>query len=273
MEPGLTADRQPLIVALVDDLFFQEPINRGASAAGFRVEFASPAEAADVVATLAARQPQLIIVDLGVRTLDWERWVLASKASPATRRIPILAFGSHTDAALFERARQAGCDAVISNGAFKANVPLHIGRHARALNDPILARQSAEPLPEAARSGIALFNQRAYYEQHEALEEAWRDELGPVRQLYQGILQVGVAYYHLQRRNYAGARAMFLRSRQYLAALPDVCQGVDVAQLRRDADAAQAELERLGPDRIAEFSPVFFRSIEVDSRKSIVDSR
>jgi CheY-like chemotaxis protein len=269
VEPGLTAG-QPLVVALADDLFFQEPISQGARAAGFQIVFAAPTDAADPAGWLAARQPHLVIVDLGARTLDWERWVTACKTAPATRRIPLLAFGAHTDAALFERARRAGCDAVLSNGAFKADVARHIGRHARAPADPVLERQSAEPLPELARRGIALFNQSAFYEQHQALEEAWRDEPGPVRQLYQGILQVGVAYYHIQRRNYAGARALLQRSRQYLAVLPDTCQGVDVAQLRRDADAVHAELERLGPDRIAEFSPVFFKSIEVDRRQSTV---
>ncbi|MEI7467606.1 MAG: DUF309 domain-containing protein, partial [Chloroflexota bacterium] len=82
---------------------------------------------------------------------------------------------------------------------------------------------------------------------------AWRAEPGPVRQLYQGILQIGVAYYQIQRQNYVGARKMFMRAWQYLNVLPAVCQGVDVAQLRRDAQTAQAMLENLGPERIGEF--------------------
>ncbi len=249
----------PLIVALVDDVFFQVPIEGAAHMAGFDMEFAAPT--GDVVAYLVMRQPKLLLIDLNVRALDWGRWVLEAKTSPATRRIPILAFGSHKDAAQLARARQLGCDTVISNGAFKADMAGHLRKHIR-LDDPAeLLSQCDAPLPELAARGIEEFNAGAYYEQHETLEAAWRAESGPVRQLYQGILQVGVAYYQIQRRNYAGARKMFQRAWQYLAALPDVCREVDVAQLRRDARAAQEELERLGPARIAEFSPAFFKPI------------
>jgi hypothetical protein len=69
-----------------------------------------------------------------------------------------------------------------------------------------------------------------------------------VRDLYRAILQVGVAYYQVTRGNLRGARKMLLRSIQWLALLPDVCQGVDVAQLRHDANAVRAELDRVGDD-------------------------
>ena len=255
------AKLQPLIVALVDDVFFQESIERDAYAAGFDVAFAMPV--ADVVDYLVIHQPRLIVVDLNVRSLDWQRWVRDTKTSPATRRIPVLAFGSHLDKAVLDRARQLGCDAVVSNGAFRADPAGQIRAHARADDAAELRRQCDAPLPELVRKGIHEFNERQFFEQHETLETAWRAELGPARQLYQGILQVGVAYLHIQRRNYTGARKMFQRAWQYLTALPDICQDVDVAQLRADARAAQAELERLGPERISDFDPVFFRRIRV----------
>lgn len=249
------------MVALVDDVFFQAPLESAARQAGFEVEFATPTD--DVVAYLVMRQPRLLLIDLNVRALDWARWALEAKTSPATRRIPILAFGPHKDADTLARARQLGCDAVVSNGAFRADMAGHIRKHARPDDPAELAGQCDAPLPELAARGIEEFNAGAYYEQHETLEAAWRAESGPVRQLYQGILQVGVAYYQIQRRNYAGARKMFQRAWQYLVALPDVCQGVDVAQLRRDARAAQDELERLGPDRIADFPPALFKPIRL----------
>ena len=46
------------------------------------------------------------------------------------------------------------------------------------------------PLHPQAVYGMELFNQGRYFEAHEALEAAWRDESGPVRDLYRGILQV-----------------------------------------------------------------------------------
>jgi hypothetical protein len=112
-----------------------------------------------------------------------------------------------------------------------------------------------------ARAAIEQFNAGEYWEQHESFEAAWRAESGPIRQLYQGILQVGVAYLQIQRKNHTGARKLFLRARQYLAVLPAVCQGVDVAQLRADAGRALDMLEQLGPQRIAEFPPELMRPV------------
>ncbi len=107
------------------------------------------------------------------------------------------------------------------------------------------------------------FNAGAYFEQHESFEHVWRAEPGPVRQLYQGLLLIGVAFLQIQRRNEAGARKTFQRARQYLVALPDVCQSVDVARFRADAEAARRELERLGPERIDQFDPAFFCRIHL----------
>ena len=73
------------------------------------------------------------------------------------------------------------------------------------------------------------------------------------RDLYRAILQVGVAYYQIERGNFRGALKMLQRSVQWLHLLPDQCQGIDVAQLRRDSYRVRAELQRLGPDGLAEF--------------------
>jgi uncharacterized protein len=124
-----------------------------------------------------------------------------------------------------------------------------------------LLRQCALPPPDLLLKGIAEFNAGAYFEQHETLETAWRAEPGPIRLMYQGVLQVGVAYYHIKRRNYAGAVKLFQRALRHLDPLPDVCQGVDIARLRADARAAQFELERLGPDRIGQYNPVFLKPV------------
>jgi len=116
--------------------------------------------------------------------------------------------------------------------------------------------------PEALH-GLHLFNAGAYFEAHEALENAWRAEQGPVRDLYRGILQVGVAYYHILRGNYPGARKMFQRCRQWLDPFPAVCRGVDVDGLRTDYNAVEQLLIRFGPSRISligrsHFKPISF---------------
>ena len=68
--------------------------------------------------------------------------------------------------------------------------------------------------------GLELYNAREYFECHEVLENAWRAEKGPIRELYRGILQIAVGYYHIQRGNYIGARKMFKRCRRWLAPFP-----------------------------------------------------
>jgi len=98
-----------------------------------------------------------------------------------------------------------------------------------------LSAPCAGPLPPQAREAIELFNRGEYYRQHDLLEALWRQEPGPVRDLYRAILQVGIAYYQVTRGNRRGALKMARRSLRWLRALPDVCQGVDVARLRGDA--------------------------------------
>jgi uncharacterized protein len=117
------------------------------------------------------------------------------------------------------------------------------------------------PLHPEALHGLHLFNAGEYFEAHEALEIAWRDEQGPVRDLYRGILQVGVAYYHIQRGNYRGARKMFERCRQWLHPFPASCSGIDLDGLRRDFLAVEEKLIRLGPRRIEQMSTMQFKPI------------
>ncbi|MBK8020214.1 MAG: DUF309 domain-containing protein [Chloroflexi bacterium] len=130
-----------------------------------------------------------------------------------------------------------------------------------------LDRACADPLPPEAQEALRLFNAGEFYRQHDLFEALWRDTPGPVRDLYQGVLQVGVAYYQITRGNALGAAKMLLRSARWLEPLPDVCQGVDVAQLRADSATVLAELRRLGRDRIAEFDRSLLKPVRlVESR-------
>jgi predicted metal-dependent hydrolase len=110
-----------------------------------------------------------------------------------------------------------------------------------------------EPPPPQLLEGIAQFNRGEFFEQHETLELLWRAERRDVRYLYQGILQIGVAFHHLRRLNHHGTVYMLTRGPRYLAPFAPRCQGVNVAALLQDAAAALQEVERLGPARLAEF--------------------
>jgi predicted metal-dependent hydrolase len=110
-----------------------------------------------------------------------------------------------------------------------------------------------EPAPAALLEGIEQFNRGEYFEQHETLELLWRAERRDVRHLYQGILQVGVAFHHLRRLNHHGTVYMLTRGARYLAPFAPRCQSVNVDALLREAAQALQEVERLGPDRLGEF--------------------
>ena len=122
------------------------------------------------------------------------------------------------------------------------------------------------PLPPHAKEGLRLFNAGEYFEAHEALELAWREETGQVRRLYQGILETAVTYLRIQRGNYVGAVKVYDRSRKWLRDWPDVCCGVNVSQLRADLDRVMAEVQRLGPERIAEFDQSLLKPVLWDEK-------
>lgn len=110
-----------------------------------------------------------------------------------------------------------------------------------------------EPPPPRLLEGIVQFNRGEYFEQHETLEALWRAETRPVRRLYQGILQIGVAFHHLRRRNYHGVVYMLTRGSAYLAPFAPSCQRVDVAALLASAGRALTYVEALGPDGLEAF--------------------
>ncbi len=136
-----------------------------------------------------------------------------------------------------------------------------------ALSPAEAARACRGNLPAQVIAGLELFNRGAYFEAHEVLELAWRAETAPVRELYRGILQVGVAYYHIQRGNYRGALKMFRRASGWLAPFPDECCGINLGHLRASAARVEAVLRRLGPDRIAFFDTSLFQPIHYRGAK------
>lgn len=124
--------------------------------------------------------------------------------------------------------------------------------------DPFDCSARLHPL---ALRGIEFYNAGDYFQAHEELELAWREERGPIRDLYRGILQVGLGYYHILRLNYPGAVKMLQRAEPWLAPYPNVCRGVDVAALRSDRANAASEILRLGAENLARFNPIYFRPV------------
>jgi hypothetical protein len=129
------------------------------------------------------------------------------------------------------------------------------------------------PLHPQAAEGIRLFNAGEYFEAHEALEDAWNAEQGKVRELYRGILQIAVVYLHVTRRNYRGAVKVYGRSQRWIKDWPEICRGIEIGQLRRDAEAVIEEVMRLGLEGISEFDNSLLKPVpwrEIPSQKEHV---
>src|SRR5689334_3442941 len=209
-----------------------------------------------IVGQVADMQPALIVIEP-----EWPMpWLPRVHFDPATRRIPLLAVASSDEGR--KRAEDAKANLIVTPEEFIEGLPDILTDNVKIFrNIDDLARQCTEVPSPVVLKGLEQFNEQDYFVAHESLELAWKTESGPVRELYRAILQVGVAYLQIQRGNYAGARKMFLRTKQWLSPLPDRCQGIEVAQLRKDALAVRDHLESLGPDRMSDFDMSLLKPI------------
>lgn len=108
-------------------------------------------------------------------------------------------------------------------------------------------------IPGCVLVGIEQFNQGEFYRCHEYLAKAWLQESRRVRFLYQGILQVGIAFYHLNNGNWRGATRLLRNGIRYLKDFEPETLGIDVAELARESEACLRELEKLGPEEMRGF--------------------
>ncbi len=210
--------------------------------------------------TLIEARAAMILID--AEHPDWQRLTTVPKASPATRRIPILLVSDEA----WQRAEaiRLGADLAVSWADLGRDIAGLVADFGRIPDRQWLEQlecECAQALPALAAEGVRQFNAGEYYRQHDLFEEQWNRTAGPARDLYRAILQVGVAYFQIERGNYRGALKMLQRSVQWLSVLPPVCQGIDAAQLRRDSYAVRAELERLGAERLDEFDRALLKPL------------
>ncbi|MDX9710711.1 MAG: DUF309 domain-containing protein [Trichloromonas sp.] len=102
-------------------------------------------------------------------------------------------------------------------------------------------------------AAVRQFNEGTYFLCHETLEVLWQDEPGPIRAVYQGILQIGIGLLHWQRGNHRGARILLARGKELLRPFLPAALGLDLAGL----SAAVADLIELldtpaGPPSLAD---------------------
>ncbi len=133
--------------------------------------------------------------------------------------------------------------------------------------------KTLQTLHPAAVAGLKLFNERKFFEAHEELETAWREERSELRELYRGVLQIAVFFLHITRGNYAGALKVYERGAKRLANLPAEYCGVQVKKLRGDAAHVARVLQTLGAERIREFDAALFPPVVWEQKRTWICDR
>ena len=105
-----------MVVAVLDDLFFSIKMKTAAKALNAEVYFERAPE--QVLDTIRAKVPQLVIFDLDSVKMRPMEAIAAMKADPALRGIATLGFVSHVHDEVIARARAAGIDQVLARSAF-----------------------------------------------------------------------------------------------------------------------------------------------------------
>ncbi|MBZ0320132.1 MAG: DUF309 domain-containing protein [Anaerolineae bacterium] len=262
----MTSTNGRKIIAFIQDAPLRQLVEK--AAAELEAEVVWSLDTTQVVKQVAEIRPLAILVHLALLD-DVQHVIQALRTSPATRRIPVIAFDYHFDDDIIRQAAVTiyhdwyfnAQDAIAGNmrPTLAGMIRYSLGETER--DSQKLFDQCTQPMRPLVKRGLEEFNAGEYYECHETLETAWMEESGPVRDMYRGILQVGVAYYQIQRGNYNGAMKMFLRSLQWLEPLPDQCQGIDIAQFRADALHARLAMEALGPEHIKDFDRSLLKPI------------
>ena len=273
---GMDLDKQSerkLIIAFIGAMMTAIQVQKVAEHLGYSVRFIEdagslalsessgvepPAEPlfgrdASLMELISAKQPALLIFDLSNEAIPWRRWVTTLKSSPATRNVPILCFSPHVDTESIQAAVNLKVDNVVARSRFMGQMPLLIEHTARKDDIDAINQSCDEPISNLALEGLEAFNAGNYFDAHEYLEDAWNEDTSMSRDVYKGVLQIAVAYLQIERRNYRGAVKMFLRARQWLSPLPDVCRGINIHLLQQDANQIYQILVEQGPDTLPEF--------------------
>lgn len=108
------------VVAGVPDLFFASKIGETARQLGVTIEFASSGQA---ILEKASQAPALVILDLGAAALDPIALIGRLRSEPASQGVRVVGFVNHERTDLIGQARQAGCDEVLTRGAFTKGLP------------------------------------------------------------------------------------------------------------------------------------------------------
>jgi len=213
---------------------------------------------------ILSKNPDLILLNIDFLEIPWKKLLLENKEEIKKLTLPVLGYTSVSDhdwPKKKEEAKKAGCDAIISKISLLNNPSWQLALYTRPL-DFTMAKKK---LPKGIRKGIELFNQAKFHEAHDEIEPVWLKEKRDFRMLYQGILQIGIAFYQIEHEKYDVALRMFTCGKLKIRHFLPKFQGVDVKSLFLDSERAEKALKKLGAEKISSFDQKFYPKIEVNS--------
>jgi len=110
----------PDAIVLIDDLFFQAKLHQTAKLTGVTLETVTTGE--QLVKSAAANPSALLIVDLNARQGALEAVETLGNPGGSGNPRRVIAFLSHVQTDLAERARAAGCQQVMPRSQFTQNL-------------------------------------------------------------------------------------------------------------------------------------------------------
>ena len=93
--------------------------------------------------------------------------------------------------------------------------------------------ESKKSFQDSLLIAINLFNNHEWYEAHDAFEEIWNSVDGDERQVIQGILQISVSQFHLNKGNLNGATILLGEGLGRIKTRTNINLGIDLESFCR----------------------------------------
>lgn len=109
---------------------------------------------------------------------------------------------------------------------------------------------------EALAEGLRCYRNAQFWNAHEHWETAWLRLKEPEKSFLQALIQTTAAFHHLQTGNLRGAVSLLAKALRRFRSCPECFGGIDLAQLREEANAWLLALESGQAARPASFPQI-----------------
>ena len=93
--------------------------------------------------------------------------------------------------------------------------------------------------------GIALFNQKKFYDAHESWEELWSEYRLKDEIFIQGLIQLAVAYFHITNLNLKGSKNLFNKCLPKLQKFPTNHRNINLLKIIDSAEKSNKKVNSI----------------------------